>query len=550
MQDVVSMAVLRRRGMRERRNAKAPAGSMRMAVVVAVAAAMIGFGNGAHGIIVERFNLLPPIAPETDATSVLKKLSPNDIDKAFGEANRVIRAKPGSPVGYNLLGAVYLSRGDLDNARKNFDKAISLQADYRPALLNLAEMDMAQEKYADAERRFSAVLAKDPKSVPAMLGLGKVEAAKRNDAKALTWIERAREADPNAVEPRILLAIHSMLQNNYGAALTELQEALRRSPDNPQVLSLMAKCNLALGDKSRAIATLKRLIALQPDSPFAYYNLGAAQAAAGDRTSASASLKKAVQLRPDYAEAVSALAALELSAGHYDEALRLARQQQTRAPKAPEGYVLEGDVLTAQRKYADAAAAYEKAIAMRETGLLTVKLHTALVGGGQREAADTRLQKWLAAHPDDSQARIYLAGDYARRNMAPQAVKEYEAILQRNPKDVVALNNLANFYFTQGDAKALDLAERAYALAPDSPAVADTLGWILVQQGTDATRGRELLRKAVTREPDNPEIRFHFAASLAKAGEKDRAREELKRLLSSTSTFPQRAQAETLLKQL
>jgi len=40
------------------------------------------------------------------------------------------------------------------------------------------------------------------------------------------------------------------------------------------------------------------------------------------------------------------------------------------------------------------------------------------------------------------------------------------------------------------------------------------------------------------------------AASLAKAGEKDRAREELKRLLSSTSSFPERAQAETLLKQL
>jgi len=112
------------------------------------------------------------------------------------------------------------------------------------------------------------------------------------------------------------------------------------------------------------------------------------------------------------------------------------------------------------------------------------------------------------------------------------------------------LNNLATCYQALGDARALATAEAALRGAPQRADVMDTLGWILVQQGTDATRGRELLRKAVTREPDNPEIRFHFAASLAKAGEKDRAREELKRLLSSTSTFPQRAQAETLLKQL
>ena len=92
-------------------------------------------------------------------------------------------------------------------------------------------------------------------------------------------------------------------------------------------------------------------------------------------------------------------------------------------------------------------------------------------------------------------------------------------------------------------------AERAYKLKPDSAAIADTLGWVLVEQGNTA-RGLELLQKAVAAAPKVPGVRFHLAQAWLKSGDKKKAGDELERLLTSTEKFSQQDEATNLLKQL
>jgi predicted Zn-dependent protease len=113
----------------------------------------------------------------------------------------------------------------------------------------------------------------------------------------------------------------------------------------------------------------------------------------------------------------------------------------------------------------------------------------------------------------------------------------------------VVLNNLAWAYQQVKDKRALETAERAYKLNPDNAAVADTLGWILVEQGS-ATRAVELLQKAVAAAPKAPTIRYHLAQAWLKAGKKDKARDELEGLLSAGAQFPEQNEASDLLKQL
>jgi cytochrome c-type biogenesis protein CcmH/NrfG len=122
-------------------------------------------------------------------------------------------------------------------------------------------------------------------------------------------------------------------------------------------------------------------------------------------------------------------------------------------------------------------------------------------------------------------------------------------VLKKNPDAPIALNNLANLYYWEKDPRALDTAERAYKLLPDSPTVADTLGWILVGQGK-TPRGLDLLQKAAATDPKNPVVNYHLAAALAKSGEKVQARKILESLLSGEQKFPEREAAQLLLKQL
>ena len=121
--------------------------------------------------------------------------------------------------------------------------------------------------------------------------------------------------------------------------------------------------------------------------------------------------------------------------------------------------------------------------------------------------------------------------------------------MQADPKNIRALNDLAWLYQQEKDPRALATAEQAYQLKPDNPEIMDTLGWILVDQDK-AARGAELLQKAVEMAPASTAIRYHWAAALAKSGDKARARRELGDLLIKNKDFPQRLEAQALLKDL
>ena len=81
-------------------------------------------------------------------------------------------------------------------------------------------------------------------------------------------------------------------------------------------------------------------------------------------------------------------------------------------------------------------------------------------------------------------------------------------------------------YRMKPDKSALEVAQQALALAPNSPVVLDTYGSLLLDSG-DVAKGVESLRKAVSLGPKLPQLRVNLARGLAKTGDKDGARKEL-----------------------
>src|SRR5690606_41146376 len=132
------------------------------------------------------------------------------------------------------------------------------------------------------------------------------------------------------------------------------------------------------------------------------------------------------------------------------------------------------------------------------------------------------LEAALEDDPDDLVVRVLAADHYLSTGNHAAAIAHYETIQARLPDNPVMLNNLAWLYSRTGDSRALATAERALELAPESPQVMDTLGWILHERGDDA-RAVELVGKARELAPDVPEIRYHHAAPLAETGDPRRA---------------------------
>ncbi|MCC6346620.1 MAG: tetratricopeptide repeat protein, partial [Nitrospirales bacterium] len=96
--------------------------------------------------------------------------------------------------------------------------------------------------------------------------------------------------------------------------------------------------------------------------------------------------------------------------------------------------------------------------------------------------------------------------------------------------------------------EALQLAMKAYRIAPGSAEVMDTLGYILLKKGR-TEEALKVLEKAASLLPGNPTVQYHTALALKERGDKGRAVEFLHRAVH-TGDFPEAVAARGLLAEL
>jgi uncharacterized protein (TIGR03790 family) len=147
---------------------------------------------------------------------------------------------------------------------------------------------------------------------------------------------------------------------------------------------------------------------------------------------------------------------------------------------------------------------------------------------GARQAVEAA----VAADPRFTTARLDLAIQDEAAGQFDRAIAHYRAILAYAPNELIALNNLAFALAVQKGApqEALPLAERAVTLSPNAPVMLDTLAWIqhlLGRHGESAAT----IGRALARESNNADIRWHAAVIYEAVGDGPRARAELEAAL-------------------
>lgn len=519
------------------------------AVRTSLAMSKLAQGDDARAIVeLEESTRLDNKSTRAGILLVLTEMRLKHFDKALAAVNAMEAQQPKDPIIQNLKGGVYMSKGDTANARASFEKALALQPSYFPAVGNLAQLEMKAKKPELARKHLTTFLANNKKSVEAMTGLAELAQLEGKAAEVTQWREKALAENPDEVLPAMLLANHYLRTGAKDKALTLARKFQVANPKNPDLVDLLGQAQMANGDRDGALESYSKLAAMLPKSAQAQMRLAAVHMAQSNPSAAAADLKKALALEPNFLEAQLAQAELAVRSSKFDEALAIARQIQKQRPEEGVGYTLEGSALQGQGKHAQAVRAYEKALVLSGNVLIKTKLHSALTLSGKGKEADARLAAWQKQQPDDVVLAMYAADTLLASKQFKEAIARLEPMAQRAPKNPVVLNNLAWAYQQVKDPRALAMAERALAAAPDSPAIMDTLGNILVEQG-NVKRGLGYLQSAVTKSPDDANIRLHLAQGLAKAGDKAAARKEIERVMA-TKGFARMDEARALQQSL
>jgi putative PEP-CTERM system TPR-repeat lipoprotein len=463
-------------------------------------------------------------------------------------ARDLLESFPDEPRALTAAAMYYQLRGDNQRARELFDGAAERETDGAVARMFVAAALVQDGRREDAEQLLRRVVEQQPDNGQALNALGELALARGALEEGAELLARAAD-NSDSVLPRLALVQLHIRRANLAAAKEQLELAERAVPDSPEVAAVSGVLALAEGRPQDAVTLLAKAQAALPNRLGVTLALARAQIASGAADAARTTVQRVLAAAPRSLPLRLMLGEAELRLGNAEEALSIAAQLKADYPAQSGGYLLEADAQIATRRYNAAADTLATVFEREQTWPLLTRLLEARQLAGQSSEALSEIQRWVAANPQHVPGKVMQAGLLQSADRDAEALSAYQAVIAIDDSNVAALNNAAWLAHELDRPGALDLAERAHALARDNPAVLDTLGWILVGQNR-ASEAIPHLSRAAELAPNEPEIRYHLASALAADGKPSEARSILTTVVNGSRDFEGKAEARRLLESL
>ena len=507
-------------------------------------------------------------------------------DEAMAAYRAAVAADPGCLAAQLGLGSAALASGDRDGARLAFTAALERDPVSVEALRVLGEVSLADGAPAAAATVLDRLLRQAPDDAMGLILRARAHAAQGQAQDAWERLQRVSELRPDL--PDGWLARGHLLQSRgqYDGAGEAYARALQCDPASVEARLGQLRVQIARGDLAAALPAAAALCLDYPDREDVVLGLVTALERGGHLNEAIEIAHRAAREHPDFREVRLALGGLYLAAGQRNEAYKAARSLLADQPGTGAAHLQIAALLNAAGLPALAVEHCRTALAQRphdgaalrllaqalladgDAAAAAEALHTARVQdpndvglqiqwarcvlhAGRPDEAEAVLRPLLERHPDAPAVQEALTEVAFRRGNLELALQHARENLRLAPGSAMAMNNLAALqaYLGRDLDEALTLARQAFAMTPDDPIVADTVGWVLVQRG-EAAAALEPLRYAVRRAPLSGEAAYHLAVALHRAGHAAEARPLLERALRLGGDFVGAAEARALLESL
>lgn len=456
------------------------------------------------------------------------QLRTNDFEGANITISKIIEVAPRRALGYNMRGTLEFQKRDFQVAIESFTQALTLEPNYFTARRNRALAAMNLQQYDRAETDLKRLLEDKPADTRAKAALGKVLLENNKAEEAVPYFREAVRLIPDSV---VLWADYSQALADSGNTTRAIEEARAtavRGNDNPAMLKRMGLLLLELDQARAAERPLSRYAVFKYTSGEANLLHGRALLRTGLFTGARMAFQRASQsseeiVDPDVIEWY--LFATEALGRKLNEAE--ARLSTLKSSKRPDDVPasLIGQVFLDKGEPELAASAYREALRTIRTEQLVIGLSKALYAMGLGSSGIEELEQFLT---DDTPARLVrteLAYRYEQIENFASAAKQYEKILQSGVADANVVAKLALVYLRLGNRASARLAERAYLMSPDDPAILSVAGWVALQAERKTVQAIDYLEKATRRAPGEALYKYRLGiAYLARGNRSDAAR--------------------------
>ncbi len=426
-----------------------------------------------------------------------------------------------------------------DEARRLDDEILKADAGDDDALLYRSQMQISDGDIADAAQTLQFVVKNAPNNSEAHYALGvALDKQGFTDRAEGEW-RQALSLNPNLLDAERALADAAMEQGDMNTLQDAANQLIRLQPAAPEGYALRAVSNMNLNQYPQAEQDIRRAIEIAPQSAYGYVELGNLRFLQKRYDEASAAYQQALERNAGSFDALRGLVNTFVAQKQVDQAIVRVNEQIAKFPNDSNFRNLLGSLLYHNKKDLNAAEnALEKATALDQHNVdAWMQLSELRADKGEIDQAVATGERALSENPHRPKLSILVGNLYESKADWEKAQDAYQNALVLSPQNPVASNDLARVMLHTGGSfdTALALAQTAHRALPESPGVADTLGWIYYQKGiyplavTYLQQALSLVQQ--NKLPDNPDIHYHLAMAYQKTRQPVLARQNFEQVL-------------------
>ncbi len=367
-----------------------------------------------------------PRHPQALVGMSLVALASRQHQAAVTMASAAVEVAPGMGTAWVALGEAHKAAEQPEAAESAYQQAIRLDGMNELARLGLGEVKSAAGRIDEAIREFDLALRRRPTLVAAHLGLGNALAISGRNEEALERYSQALSLRPRLPEAEFATGFVLARMGRPTEAEARYRRALVLRPYFAAAWVNLGSLLREQGREGHAEAALLRAVELRPDLVAGWINLAVLERERSRPAEAEAHLRKAFVLRPNQVETHIAWCQFRAAEKDLPGAWGWLRWALARDPHQPEAANLQGILLHAEGRFAEALVAFQRAEALGHSGAASNRGNTLLDLGRMDEALEAH-QAAVHHDPIHPGARYNLALTQLRQGHWERGWPGYES---------------------------------------------------------------------------------------------------------------------------
>lgn len=436
-------------------------------------------------------------------------------------------------------------------AQKLTDEILKNNAKDLEGLIFRSSLQLKQGKASDAVQGLQLAVKTDATNAFAHYMLGQAYRANGEIERSVPELKEAVRLNPRMMLAQRALADTASTKGDVETVASTADSIIQNFPNAPDGYLYRAAVEASRKQLDKAEADLQKASQVAPNNPIPYVRLGFLRVAQNKPAQAEKLYEQALTVAPNSDDALRALVTMYLVQKHPEKAMARVKAQIDKSPTAS-FYVTLGALQAQAKDYAGAQASLHKALDLDQNNAEAFAvLGQVQASAGSIDDAIKSWDAWMQKNPKDVRPYIMISSLEHSRNNWQREQQMLEKAVQIQPDSPVAANNLAFLLLEHGGNvdTALALAQTARRQAPDSPNIADTLGYAYYMKGIYSS-SIDLFEEAVKKQPDNASYQYHLGFAYDKAKNPTQARTHLERALKSNPNAPDAEAAKKILQQL